>query len=102
MSIDVVRPWYAVKRFLTAEELGHEIPSFVVDGKCWTWLEDTCAGGSYSVEFGRTVWYDSAEEARDALVAAELELEVHGLVRLEVNPAPDGGNHYLSQDVPWP
>lgn len=85
----VVHPWFAVR--LRNEAIGH-VPTD-------EWLADTCGGGNYG-EFGASVWYDSAEEARDALYGAELDTRDHVLVRLRVDPA--GGNHYLTEDVAWP
>lgn len=86
---DAFCPWYAVR--LRNEAIGGQPEN--------EWLEDTCAGGSLA-EFGRAVWFDSPEEARDALVSADLELSEFVLVRLQVDP--EGGNHYLTEDVAWP
>lgn len=94
----IVHDWFAVK--LTREAWIERAGEIVGTLTPLPWLEDTCAGGTYADEFGRSVWYDTAIEARDAMFGAELELREHTLVRLQVNP--DGGNHYLMTDVAWP
>jgi len=96
----VVHDWYAVKltRAALVEDLGEADADRCIEAGTH-WLEDTCASGTYD-DFGRSVWFDTAEDARGALAAAEMDLVEHQLVRLRVNP--DGGNHYLMEDVAWP
>lgn len=76
------RYWYAVKRTQSQ-----------------AWLVDTCAGGTYDLEFGSAVWYDEPDEAKLALIAAELDPREHTLVRLHTQPQT---NHYSMKELPWP
>lgn len=86
----VLRPpkyWYAVR-----------------DKQTRAWLVDTCAGGTFDVEFGRAVWYDEPDEAYLAitLLACDSDRQMHPtdfqLVRLHVQP---NSNHYSMKEIPW-
>jgi len=45
---------------------------YAVYAHCGMWLVDTCAGGTWSYSVDDAVWFDSADEARAALGAAEI------------------------------
>lgn len=45
---------------------------YAVYAQCGMWLQDSCAGGSWSHSVEDACWFDSADEARSALKSAEI------------------------------
>jgi hypothetical protein len=82
------RHWYAIKLARPSDALDHG------------WLVDFGPHGpEYSSEFGASIWYDTAIEARHALERAGESIDEHKLVRLTIRL---DSNHYRMDDECWP
>lgn len=51
------------------------------------WLEDMCAGGSFSPSEDRALTFDSIDAVEQALKAADIEMD--GLALVPISNAPD-------------
>lgn len=52
----------------------------------------------YSADFGASIWYDSLNEAKEALQWSGMSLEDHRPVRLAIQA---NTNHYSMDDATW-
>jgi hypothetical protein len=53
-------------------QTGEEARYAIYDPRTEVWLRDTCAGGSWSHNIVDACWFDSSDEARAALQAADM------------------------------
>ncbi len=84
---------------LLEKKESHEDPSpwYALYHKTQGWLVDSCAGGTYSDDFGASAWYDTAEWAWQVLDDSDIPREGHEIAKISI--IKDGGNHYK---IEWP